>query len=542
MTLPAPGPRPDQLPPTGPVVVLVGAPGSGKSTVGRLLAERLGVPFADVDELIEVAAGKPVAEVFADDGEPYFRELEVAHTLAALDGPGVLSLGGGAVTSAAIRAALVGRTVVWLQVGAASAARRVGLTTARPLLLGNVRSQLVRLLDQRTPLYTEVATLTVPTDDLLPETVLDAVLAGLPAQPDRVRVDAGQPYDVVIGHGLAAEVTRLVGSADQVALIHPAPLTAVAETYRAALVATGARVHLLPVPDAEPAKTAEVLTRCWSSLGDWGFTRSDVVVGIGGGATTDLAGFVAATWLRGVRLVTVPTTLLGLVDAAVGGKTGINTPHGKNLVGGFYEPDGVVGDLDRLATLPPDDLRAGLAEVVKCGFIADPVILDRIEATDGPPTANLELLRELVVRSVRVKAAVVSRDLREATSVGSQVGRELLNYGHTLAHAIERREDYRWRHGDAVSVGLVFAAELSRRAGILDDATADRHRSVLAGLGLPVSYAPDAFDELLAAMALDKKSRGATLRFVVLEGLARARILAGPDPAVLRAAYAALHP
>ena len=242
---------------------------------------------------------------------------------------------------------------------------------------------------------------------------------------------------------------------------------------------------------------------------------------------------MAAAWLRGVRVVQVPTTLAGMVDAAVGGKTGINTERGKNLVGAFHPPAGVLCDLDTLATLPAADYLAGLAEVVKCGFIADPRILALIEADPAAaarPGKPVE--RELVERSVRVKARVVGEDLTE------QGLREILNYGHTLGHAIERAEHYRWRHGDAVSVGLVYAAALGRRTGRLDAATAERHRAVLTALGLPTAYRADAFPRLLETMRVDKKARGNRLRFVLLDGLARPVSVDEPDPAVLAAAYA----
>jgi 3-dehydroquinate synthase len=297
----------------------------------------------------------------------------------------------------------------------------------------------------------------------------------------------------------------------------------------------------IDVPDAEAAKTTDVAANCWSVLATAGFTRTDLVVGLGGGATTDLAGFVAATWLRGVGLITVPTSVLGMVDAAVGGKTGINLPEGKNLVGCFWEPRGVLCDLDLLAGLSRAELTSGLAEVVKCGFIADPTILDLIEADpEAARDTASPALRELVERSIRVKADVVSRDLRERTSVGRVTGRELLNYGHTLGHAIERREHYRWRHGEAISVGMVFAAELSRLAGRLDAETAARQAAILRRLGLPTTYTSDAFDDLLAAMAVDKKTRGSTLRFVVLDRPAEASILAAPPEDLLREAYAAI--
>ena len=327
----------------------------------------------------------------------------------------------------------------------------------------------------------------------------------------------------------------------RVAVIHPPTLVALAGQVVQGLDDSGRESVPIAVPDGEAAKTAGVAADCWAVLGQAGFTRSDAVVGIGGGSTTDLAGFVAATWLRGVPLLNVPTTVLGMVDAAVGGKTGINTGAGKNLVGSFHEPVGVVCDLDCLETLPPADLVAGLAEVVKCGFIVDPEILDLLESNPGAAvTAGSALLRELIERAIRVKAAVVSADLRETTSVGAQVGREQLNYGHTMGHAIERREGYRIRHGEAISIGMVFAAELARLAGRLDSQTATRHAAILSRLGLPTTYAPDAFDELLAAMAVDKKTRGATLRFVILNGLASPEILAGPAEKLLRAAYAAV--
>jgi 3-dehydroquinate synthase len=230
--------------------------------------------------------------------------------------------------------------------------------------------------------------------------------------------------------------------------------------------------------------------------------------------------------------VHVPTTLLGMVDAAVGGKTGINTDAGKNLVGLFHEPSMVLVDLATLESLPRNELTAGMAEIVKTGFIADPEILRLIE--DDPEAATDPagpVLGELIRRSIQVKAEVVASDLRESHL------REVLNYGHTLGHAIERRERYRWRHGAAVSVGLVFAAELARLAGRLDDETADRHKRVLDLLGLPTSYDPDALGPLLEAMRLDKKARSGALRFVVLDGLAKPGRLEGPDPALIAAAY-----
>jgi len=359
------------------------------------------------------------------------------------------------------------------------------------------------------------------------------------ADVTRIPVRAERPYDVVVGHGLLDELPGLLGDqARRVAVVAPAALSATAEAIRADLAEQGLTAIALEVPDGEEAKTAEVAAFCWSILGQEGFTRTDAIVGVGGGATTDLAGFIAATWLRGVRLVSVPTTVLGMVDAAVGGKTGINTPAGKNLVGAFHEPAGVLCDLNALQSLPKHDLVAGLAEVVKCGLIADQTILNIIAAD---PTACTDptspALREIIERGIAVKADVVSGDLRESVGRAS-LGREALNYGHTFGHAIERVENFRWRHGAAVSVGMVYVAELARLAGRLDDAGVDLHREVLTSLGLPTTYAPDRWESLLAAMRVDKKTRGDLLRFVVLDGIGHPDLLEGPDPAILAAAYA----
>ncbi|MEF9881797.1 3-dehydroquinate synthase [Streptomyces sp. P9-A4] len=341
------------------------------------------------------------------------------------------------------------------------------------------------------------------------------------------------PYEVLVGRQLLGELPALIGGqAKRVAVIHPEALADTGEALRADLADQGYEAVAIQVPNAEEAKTVEVAAYCWKALGQTGFTRSDVIVGVGGGATTDLAGFVAATWLRGVRWIAVPTTVLAMVDAAVGGKTGINTAEGKNLVGAFHPPAGVLCDLAALDSLPVHDYVSGLAEIIKAGFIVDPVILDLIEEDPqaartpaGPHTA------ELLVRSIKVKAEVVSGDLKEAGR------REILNYGHTLAHAIEKNERYKWRHGAAVSVGMVFAAELGRLAGRLDDATADRHRAILESVGLPLTYRGDQWPKLLETMRVDKKSRGDLLRFIVLDGIGKPTVLEGPDPAVLIAAY-----
>lgn len=354
----------------------------------------------------------------------------------------------------------------------------------------------------------------------------------------RIPVSTSSPYEVVIGTGVLGELAGLIGpQAQRVGIVVPTSLAVTGEEIRSDLEEQGYTAVVLEVPDGEDQKTPAVAEFAWSALGQSGFTRTDALVGVGGGATTDLAGFIAGTWLRGVRIIQVPTTLLAMVDAAVGGKAGINVEEGKNLVGVIHEPAGVLCDLSALETLPRHDLVAGLAEVVKCGFIADPEILDIIESD---PLACTEWdspeLRDIIERSIAVKAAVVADDLYER--IGSDLGREVLNYGHTFGHAIEKVESFRWRHGAAVSVGMMYVAELARLAGRLDDAQVDRHRDVLTSLGLPTTYASGRWEGLLSAMRLDKKTRGDMLRFVVLDGVGRPSILEGPDPALLVAAYA----
>lgn len=348
-----------------------------------------------------------------------------------------------------------------------------------------------------------------------------------------IHVGGDQPYDVLVGHQLSEALPGLVGDrARTVVLIHAAGLERLSRPSIQSLKAAGYAVHAEPVPAGESAKDVAVAARLWSSLAMHRVSRSDAIVAVGGGAVTDLAGFVAATWLRGVRVVLVPTTLLAMVDAAVGGKAAINITAGKNLVGAFWPPAGVVADLDLLATLPRREYVSGLAEVIKAGFIADPAILALIEkdpAAACVPGGPHE--RELVERAVAMKAAVVAADLRESGR------REMLNYGHTLGHAIERAEEYSIPHGEAVAVGMMFAASVGRLAGRLDQETADRHGQILRSVGLPVRYPAGSWPVLREAMTVDKKTRGAHLRLVVLDGLARPGILADPPEDLLARAY-----
>lgn len=355
------------------------------------------------------------------------------------------------------------------------------------------------------------------------------------AAPRIVPVATANPYDVIIGRGLTDRIVAAAAGSPAAALLHAAPLLPRARALESALRDAGIATTRIELPDAEDAKTVAVLDECWSRFAAAGLDRTSAVIALGGGTVTDLAGFAAATYMRGIRLIQAPTTVLGMVDAAVGGKTGINTPAGKNMVGAFYEPAAVIADLETLDTLPAVDIAAGMAEVIKCGFIADPQILAIVEADPAAAVqAAAPQLAELIARGVAVKARVVAADLRESHL------REILNYGHTLGHAVEKRERYRWRHGHAVAVGMVFAAELSRLSGRLDAETAARHRAVLEMVGLPTHYDGDALPELIDHMGGDKKTRAGRLRFVVLDGLAEPGRLEDPSPALLGRAFAAI--
>lgn len=340
------------------------------------------------------------------------------------------------------------------------------------------------------------------------------------------------------------------------ALIHTSPVQRHSDRARTILRQAGYQVFDMLIADAEAGKTMQVVQNLWNMLGNAGFTRSDAIVGLGGGAATDVAGFVAATWMRGIRYVNCPTSVLAMVDASTGGKTGINTSYGKNLVGSFYTPAAVLADTSTLVTLPREIAVEGLGEVVKSGFIADAQILSLLEDPDNAKSlaqmdgkrlkedrALNELLTELIERTVRVKAYHVGRDLKE------QGLREFLNYGHTLGHAIEQIEHFRWRHGNAVSVGMVFAAHVAQILGYLTEEDVNRHICVLHSLGLPVLWHRDShtaervfsddelFKQVLDCMHRDKKARGKMIRMVVLDGIGNPIHLDNPSDSVLREAF-----
>lgn len=344
-----------------------------------------------------------------------------------------------------------------------------------------------------------------------------------------------QDYEVVVGRNLLEEVAPRLPGAKKVLIIHPEALSTSAEALKESLDAAGLEAILATIPNGDDSKRVEVAAFCWQIMGQADFNRNDAIIGFGGGTATDMAGFVASTWLRGVKLVLIPTTLLAMVDAAIGGKTGINTAEGKNLVGTFYLPSAVIADVETLRTLPKNDLLAGFAEVVKYGFILDPTILDIIESDlESALDLDGEILIGLIEKSIQLKRTVTEQDFTESGL------REILNYGHTLGHAIEHVERYQWRHGAAISIGMVFAAELAFAAGRISEAELDRHRSILSALGLPIKYRGDRWEQLKAAMKRDKKARAGILRFVVLDRIGKASVLASATDEQLFNAFQAI--
>ena len=319
-----------------------------------------------------------------------------------------------------------------------------------------------------------------------------------------ISVHAEREYDIRFVENWQIVFAEIAKSHAKVLVIAPSEL--VAEFKLESLQSPNVKV--LSTPIGESAKSPEYLLQLWDACGDFGLTRSDAIVGIGGGATTDLAGFVAATWLRGISWYAIPTSLAGMVDASIGGKTGINSSFGKNLIGSFYSPTSVIIDRAFLKTLSTRDFNAGMAEVIKAGFIDNPKILDLADAAE-------KNVSELIWLSIEMKAKIVSQDFRESKI------REILNYGHTLGHAIEKLENYKLRHGEAVSIGLVFAAELSNVSGHLNSTIVDKHRTLLSKFGLPITYEKSALPKLLDLIASDKKSRGSSLRFIGISDIAK---------------------
>ncbi|TCD55064.1 bifunctional shikimate kinase/3-dehydroquinate synthase [Alloscardovia theropitheci] len=552
-----------------PQVVFIGMPGSGKTRIGKEIATLMRAKFYDSDEIIEQHENMSVSEIFSQRGESTFRRIE-RETIAELIVPtdtnfedhthnsvssmssekitfdGVLSLGGGAPmdpqTQENLRKyARYGGHVVYLNANADEAIEHATRSGSRPLLAHNPEKVWMDLYDKRHATYMDLATYIMPTHGKTPRQAANTVIDLL--NEHVIHVSGATPeYDVRIGTSTMKHLPEILGEDTvRVALIHSTRVQRHSDKARAILRRAGYDVTEIVIPDAEQGKTMSVAARVWNQLGEIGFTRSDAIVGLGGGAATDLAGFIAATWLRGIPYINCPTSLLAMVDASTGGKTGINTDAGKNLVGSFYTPLAVLADIDTLRTLDQRIFIEGLGEVIKAGFISDPQILriiednaDMLRNIDPSQISDEEMtvITELISRSVRVKERHVSEDLREKGL------REFLNYGHTLGHAIEKMEHFSWRHGEAVAVGMVFAAELANIHNIVDDKFVEYTRDIISSVGLPISWSAYDEQEVLHIMHRDKKARGNMLRFVVVDEIGHARRLEDPsEDSVLEALH-----
>ncbi|MDB5369546.1 MAG: 3-dehydroquinate synthase [Roseomonas sp.] len=528
-------------------IVLIGMPGAGKTSVGRRLSQRLGLPFRDADSEIEAAAGQPITEIFSRYGEPHFREGERRVIARLLDGPPmVLATGGGAFNDPETRAAVkaAGAAAVWLRCGRATLLRRVSGRATRPMFLNTDPVEvLTRLMAARHPIYAEADIVIDVLDDENPETTTDKVAAAVAGwrPPARLPVAlAGRGYDVLVGDDLLARAGALIAPvlpARRVAVVTdagvgPLHLATLSRSLEAVGIETRATVT---VPPGESSKSFQSLGTVLEALLAAGVDRRTTVVALGGGVVGDLAGFAAATALRGLPFIQIPTTLLAQVDSSVGGKTGINLKAGKNLAGAFHQPRIVLADTGVLATLPARELRAGYAEVAKHGLLHG-ALWGWCESQGAHAVAgDAAALRHAVLESCRLKAAVVAADEREETAEG---GRALLNLGHTFGHALEAECGYDGSllHGEAVAIGLGLAARLSARLGHCDAALPGRVEAHIASVGLParIRDLPRGFavEALMGRMRKDKKARDGALRFVLLRAPGDA-FTAGDVPATI---------
>ncbi|HEY1042651.1 MAG TPA: bifunctional shikimate kinase/3-dehydroquinate synthase AroKB [Telluria sp.] len=522
-------------------IFLVGLMGAGKTTIGRQLARKLNKRFIDSDHEIEARTGASIPWIFEIEGEANFRrrEADVIRDLTAQDGI-VLATGGGAILDPGTRALLRERgTVVYLRSSINSILTRTAHDKNRPLLqTADPRRRLEELSAQREPLYRELAHVVVDTGRPNVQSMVQTILTQLaahekshtakPASPNMTEpasrtltVELGErSYPILIGEGVAGLVARYVkgGSAAIVTNDTVAPLYL--DALAASLRTAGKEVVTVVLPDGEQHKNWQSLMQVFDALLANKCDRKTTVVALGGGVIGDLAGFAAASYMRGVPFVQVPTTLLSQVDSSVGGKTGINHPLGKNMIGAFYQPQAVLADTASLATLPQRELSAGLAEIIKHGAIADPGLFAWLEANVAQVLAREHAaLTHVIARSCEIKADVVRQDEREGGI------RAILNFGHTFGHAIEAGMGYgAWLHGEAVGCGMVMAAELSRRLGYIDAQQAARIKALVAASGLPTVAPSMPLERWIELMEVDKKNEGGAIRFILLKPLGKAVI------------------
>lgn len=505
------------------VAVLVGFMGAGKTTVGHIIAERLGQPFVDSDVLIEQRLGRNIRDIFMAEGEAYFRELEHATVVDLVRGPeAVIALGGGAVEDPRTRAVLRNARVVYLRVGYDEAMSRVGGDRYRPLLH---RPDLDEVYKRRLPVYEDLSAFTIDTDGRRPEAIALEVLSeltrlpSLPPSSSSVFVTpVGGTYYTHIGPALTDHVDSLLPDLPEVergVIIEASEDKGVAARVAERFAVAGIPTHRVCLPDSQASKTFRSVEQLADVFADQAIHKDDLVVAVGGEAICDIAGFVAATFNRGMRLCLVPTTLVAQADSAVGGKNAINLNRGRNLVGTIHQPVVVISDIEVACANAERGFKAGLAEIAKHALISRSDLLGHLRDSLGLIVSrDVDAVREAATRSVEIKADIVSRDERE------QGDRVFLNYGHTFAHAIELgRGATADDQGEAVALGMMAAAYLACRQGRIPAAVVDQHRQLISGLGLPVR-GEFKLEDMRHAWVRDKKYRHG-IRFVVLNGLGR---------------------
>lgn len=527
----------------GSNLTITGFMGTGKSTVAGILSDRLGRKLVDMDACIETEFGKTIPELFADEGEEVFRQAEarLCQRLATESGLIVATGGGTLVSDGNWQALSASGPVVCLTAGAETVLRRVEKFEDRPLLPGDreqKRDSIRRLLLDRREAYGRIP-LRVPTDEVSPETVSDRVLdllGGNSEIAEMTRISVPTPegqYHICIGEGILASTGRLLANRGlakgKAAIVSNEKIAAhFADALCGSLRQENYDPVLCLVPDGEAHKTLASVEGLYNQFVSAGLDRRSAIVGLGGGVIGDMAGFAAATYLRGAPFVQIPTSLLAMVDASVGGKTGVDLPQGKNLVGAFKQPLVVVIDPEVLAELPPAEFRSGLAEIVKHGILGAPELFRQMEE-EGPTN-----LTQMIADAVRVKVEVVIEDPFERGR------RATLNLGHTFGHAIEQVSGYSLRHGEAVAVGTVAAARMALSLNRCDESTVKRIEACLQRLGLPTSAAGLDLNQIHAMMFQDKKRRGSVLRFIIPRAIGDVTIIDDPGADYAREALASV--
>ena len=501
-------------------IILIGFMGTGKTKVGKQVAQNLGWRFIDTDTLVEQEAKLPISEIFGRFGESRFRELErkVIHEVASTQ-QAVIATGGGAIVNPEnLKALRQNGFLVCLEASPEAILSRVAASD-RPLLKGGApRERIEQLMAIREPYYAQADAMVQTTGRSVNEIAEEILKVARQIQTDRVRVElAERSYDIHIGSGILLRIgehlSRL-GITDKVAVItHPRIGKLYGRVVTQSLKKAGLDVKTVLVPEGERYKTLGSAARLYDFLISQRFERGSCLVALGGGVIGDLVGFTAATYLRGIPYIQIPTTLAAQVDASIGGKTAVNHPLGKNLIGAFYQPRLVFIDTQVLKTLSRREYTSGLAEVIKYGVIADAAFFKFLEdQMDEILRLEDATLCQVIKRSCEIKAQVVSEDERE------QGRRKILNYGHTLGHAVEAVTRYRrYLHGEAVAMGMAFAARLARRLRLCDDETVGRQVRLIEQAGLPTSLPNFKTTNILRSMKLDKKVRGGAIHFVLAD-------------------------